>query len=70
VSVRLEIDTQGQLQLSVAAVYEWAPVGANQHGKRGVEAASTPVKANKELAANAGVVTRTMEQAMSCTFLV
>lgn len=53
--------TQSQLALSVAAVYEWVPVGANQHG--GSAPSAHPQKTTEELANIAGVSKRTMAQA-------
>jgi len=46
----------------VVYVYDWQPVGANQH-KRGSAAAADPAKTTKQLAEIAGVGTRTMERA-------
>lgn len=52
---------QGQLALAVAAVYQWKPLGANQHG--GSAPGADPAKTTAQLAQIAGVGTRTMEQA-------
>jgi len=52
---------QGQIALAVAAVYQWKPRGANQHGASAPGA--DPAKTTAQMAEIAGVGTRTMEQA-------
>jgi hypothetical protein len=52
---------QGQIALAVAAVYQWKPRGANQHG--GSAPGADPAKTTAQMAGIAGVGTRTMEQA-------
>lgn len=47
--------------LATASVYEWQPVGANQHGRVGTEC--PPSKSTAELAGIAGVGERTIKQA-------
>jgi hypothetical protein len=53
--------TAAQMAMAIAAVYSWRPVGANQHG--GSALSADPSKSTSELAAIAGVGTRTIEQA-------
>ena len=50
-----------QLALATASVYEWQPVGANQHGREDTQC--PPSKSNAELAGIAGVGERTIKQA-------
>ena len=53
--------TQAQLAMATTAVYSWKPVGSNQHA--GSAGTAEAPKSNKELAAIAGVGTRSIEQA-------
>lgn len=53
--------TQAQLALATTAVFEWRPVGSNQHGGSALSAEAP--KSTKELAEAAGVGVRTIEQA-------
>nr|WP_180317993.1 hypothetical protein [Delftia acidovorans] len=53
--------TQAQLALATTAVYEWRPIGSNQHGGSALSAEAP--KSTKELAEVAGVGVRTIEQA-------
>ena len=53
--------TQAQLAMATTAVYEWRPMGSNQHQARvGTEC---PPKSNAELAGVAGVSEKTIKQA-------
>jgi hypothetical protein len=52
---------QGQIALAVAAVYQWRPLGSNQHG--GSAPGAHPPKTNSQLAKIAGTSERTMRQA-------
>lgn len=52
-----------QRAAAVVACSEWVPVGINQHSKRGGEPGSPPTKTNAEMAAEAHVTPRTIQQA-------
>jgi ParB-like chromosome segregation protein Spo0J len=52
--------TQGQIAAAVVAVYQWRPLGANQHGG---SAPGADPKSTKQLAEIAGVGARTIERA-------
>lgn len=58
--------TKAQLALATVAVYQWKPVGANQHEAR-VDTECPPTKSNAELAEISGVHLNSVKQAKTIT---